>query len=288
MVLTNYYKSILLFFICLCLSLPSFAQKKGRYLVYFKDKKNSPYSFKQAEAFLSARSLQRRLKQEIQVNAQDLPVNPSYLKGIQDKNVKVQGASRWLNAALVEADESQLAGLESLDYVWKISDLLINRKAQEGSNMNTNIYKDPEGEPPSLSINDLPDYGKAKPQVQMLGADQMHKDGYRGQGMLIAVLDAGFIKVDELSFFRHLFENGRIKDAYDFVEYDNNPYHGSEHGLMVLSTIAAYKPGEIIGTAPEADFLLYRTEDSSTEFRIEEVNWLMAAERADSAGVDVI
>lgn len=288
MVLTNNYKSSLLLFICLCLTLPSFAQKKGRYLVYFKDKKNTPYSLSQAEAFLSARSLQRRRKQAIQVNGQDLPVNPSYIKAVQNLEVKVNGASRWLNAALVEAEANQLDKLKSLDFVWKISDLLIDRKAETGEDMDKSIYKDPAGEPPALSINDTPDYGKSLPQVQMLGADQMHQEGFRGKGMLIAVLDAGFVNVDDLSYFRHLFENGQIKDAYDFVEYDNDPYHGSDHGLMVLSTIAAYKPGEIIGTAPEASFLLYRTEDSSSEFRIEEINWLMAAERADSAGVDVI
>jgi serine protease AprX len=56
----------------------------------------------------------------------------------------------------------------------------------------------------------------------------------------------------------------------------------------VLSTMAAYEPGLMVGTAYKANYYLFRTEDAASEHNIEEVNWLLAAEYADSAGVDII
>jgi subtilisin family serine protease len=44
----------------------------------------------------------------------------------------------------------------------------------------------------------------------------------------------------------------------------------------------------LIGTASEADFMLLRSEDTGSEFMIEEDNWTAAAEFADSAGADII
>jgi hypothetical protein len=117
----------------------------------------------------------------------------------------------------------------------------------------------------------------------------MHRQGFKGKGMLVAVFDAGFENLPQLDAMRHLFVNGRILDTYNFVEDNGYVYgKGGDHGTKVLSTMAAYDPGKIIGTAPEASYLLYRTEDASSEYRIEEFNWLLAAERADSAGADVI
>ncbi|HDS07995.1 MAG TPA: T9SS type A sorting domain-containing protein, partial [Bacteroides sp.] len=65
-------------------------------------------------------------------------------------------------------------------------------------------------------------------------------------------------------------------------------YVESTHGTWVLSIIGANIPGKLVGTAPEADFLLLRSEDVESEWRVEEINWIVAAEFADSAGADVI
>jgi hypothetical protein len=91
-----------------------------------------------------------------------------------------------------------------------------------------------------------------------------------------------------LSAFSHLFQNEQLKGTYDFVLKQQDVYGADAHGTAVLSTIAAYAPGEMIGTAYAADYLLLRTEDAATEHTIEEINWLLAAEYADSAGADVI
>ena len=58
--------------------------------------------------------------------------------------------------------------------------------------------------------------------------------------------------------------------------------------MEVLSTMGANLPGQMIGTAPKANFWLLRSEDANSENIIEEYNWASAAEYADSVGADVI
>jgi len=57
---------------------------------------------------------------------------------------------------------------------------------------------------------------------------------------------------------------------------------------MTLSVMAANIEGQYTGVSHKANYLLYLTEDNLSEYRIEEYNWTFAAERADSAGADVI
>ncbi|MEM9981698.1 MAG: S8 family serine peptidase, partial [Bacteroidota bacterium] len=152
----------------------------------------------------------------------------------------------------------------------------------------TNEQKGDDGTRTGLVIEQMEDYGKSFGQVSMLGADEMHLSGHRGQGMVVAIFDAGFNNVDEIPAFKHLFKEQRILGTYDFVKHEESVFEDDDHGRMVLSCIAAYDRGQMIGTAPEASFYLFRTEDAYSEYRVEEYNWLVAAEKADSLGVDVI
>lgn len=264
-----------------------YGQAQNRYLVYLTDKKDSPYSIDKPEAFLSARSIARRKKQNIAIEEKDLPVNETYINQIKAQGAKVWYSSKWMNAVLIEADAENLAKVEALPFVKPQTLLLSTVRPMTRSRALENFPRT-DSEKKSLDITDFDDYGRSFAQIQMLGADVMHQQGYRGQGMIIAVLDDGFKNVDKVSFFRHLIENNQILGTYNFVENHNNVFDFGTHGPRVLSAIAAYKKGKIIGTAPEASFFLFRTEDASSEFRVEEANWLIAAERADSAGVDVI
>ena len=55
--------------------------------------------------------------------------------------------------------------------------------------------------------------------------------------------------------------------------------------MEVLSTMGANLPGQMVGTAPKANYLLLRSEDANSENIIEEYNWASAAEYADSAAL---
>ena len=131
-------------------------------------------------------------------------------------------------------------------------------------------------------------YGNALNQIQMLHGDKLHDLGFRGDGKIIAMLDAGFYRVDSMTAFDSLRAHNRIIATYDFVDHNSNVYDDHTHGSMCFSIIGANDPGNIVGTAPEASFLLYRSEDAATEKLIEEYNWATAAEAADSAGADII
>jgi len=133
-------------------------------------------------------------------------------------------------------------------------------------------------------------YGPSGNQVQMLKIDQLHNQGYTGKGMVVAVIDAGFNSADVMAVFDSLFDSGRLLGTRDFVQPGNNVFSPSlsVHGTMVLSTMAGNLPGQIIGTAPHASYYLFRTEDATAEYLMEEYYWVQAAEYADSLGVDVL
>jgi serine protease AprX len=112
--------------------------------------------------------------------------------------------------------------------------------------------------------------------------------GFRGEGIMIAVLDAGFNNADKVPALKAIFDEKRIVGTYDFVKKETSVYEDDSHGTSVLSCIGAFSEGSMIGTAPKASFLLLRSEDAPSEYIIEEANWLFAAEYADSVGVDLI
>jgi len=116
----------------------------------------------------------------------------------------------------------------------------------------------------------------------------LHDQGFTGQGITIAILDAGFYHVDQLPAFSYLWENGQILGTRDFVTSGSNLFDGHSHGMVVLSVMGGNLPGELIGTSPDADFWLLRSEDAGSEYLIEEDNWAAAAEFADSAGADIL
>jgi hypothetical protein len=282
------YRTI--FILCFACS-GAFSQTKT-YFIEFTDKNNSLFSLQNPSEFLSLRAIDRRIKQNITITTRDLPVNAAYVQAIRQAGANVWYTSRWMNGALIEADSTSLASLKTLPFVkqspsgnWQRVNARLTAtnkpvsKKQNASDKNARFSESPE---PVI------DYGFSANQITMIGADQMHKSGYTGKGMWIAVFDAGFRNADQVSSLQHVFANNRILGTYDFVDKETSVYEDDSHGLQVLSAMAAYKPGEIIGTAFEASYLLLRTEKSGSENRVEEINWLLAAEYADSVGVDVI
>lgn len=274
-----------------------------KHFIYLADKANSPYSIDKPSEFLSKRSLERRQKQNIKITTKDLPVNPTYITQIKNTGATVWYSSRWMNAVLIEASDATLAAVKKLSFIKNTTVLDNGRKREDGSKeikrkrrkrktrkkkRNKLASKESQRTTQEIVIDSDADYGNSLTQASIIGADIMHKEGYKGKGMWIAVLDAGFLNVNNLACFSHLFSNQQVGGTYDFVTNKTDVYSTGSHGTKVLSTIAAYQKGTLIGSAPEATYWLYRTEDTGSEYRIEEVYWLMAAERADSVGVDII
>lgn len=278
-------------FLCLAVMaqqpIDSEANSVKKHLIYFTDKEGTPYTIQSPQQFLSPKSIARRQRQNIPVIQRDLPVNPAYVAGLKAAGAALWYTSRWFNAAIVEASPEVLEQINNLPYVK--SERALNRTTQLNAarQLKQNVI---EAIPAvsSFTNNTTQDYGRSFHQANMLGVKEMHDAGFRGETMTIAVLDAGFPGVNTIPAFAHLYQDNRLKGTFDFVEKKTNVYGASSHGTAVLSTIAAYEPGVVIGTAYKANFLLLRTEDAASEHNIEEINWLLGAEYADSAGADVI
>ncbi|TAF95272.1 MAG: peptidase S8 [Cytophagia bacterium] len=267
--------------------------QNDRYLILLKDKVGSPYSVGQPSGFLSNRAIQRRQRQQIAIIERDLPVNPSYISQLAGTGARVLYSSRWLNAVLVQADTTIHKAIKQLacyKNTYRNGPLnatatypLVNAGVQ-GSEVLQN----------SLNITQLTqnqantNYGLAKKQVTMLGADVMHNQNYQGQGMWVGVFDSGFLNANNLRSFDSLFTQNRVITTYDFVDGNANVFDDDRHGTMVLSCMAANWPNVMVGTAPKASYALFRTETTASETPAEEAYWLFAAERADSLGIDVI
>jgi serine protease AprX len=276
------YKRILLLIFLIPFGL--FAQD-GHYMVFFKDKANTPFTVDQPSAFLSERSLARRAKSGASVSLQDLPVNPAYVKSIKDLNVLTYYTSKWMNALLVEARQSDMTTIAALPFVDSISFVAPAR------NLNSARVEDVENTKFRLNLSSIGQLFSSQNidnQLNMHGIKQMHENGFSGEGIIIGVFDDGFRGYADITSYNHLTQNNKILDTYDFAIHQTNVNVGFSHGVQVFSIIAANTPGLLVGAAPNADFVLFVTEDSRWETRLEEYNWLFAAERADSIGVDVI
>jgi hypothetical protein len=251
------------------------ASAQNRYIVHFKDKNSSPYSVSQPQQFLSSRAIARRIKQEIPVVEADIPVNPSYVQQLRTAGAKVFYSSRWMNCALVQASTTIASSLSALSFVDKVEYVAADPK-QQGGRIGWIKGRNQAGVAEAT-----------RAQLQMVGIDDMQSDDIYGKGVHVAFLDAGFDGVDTAAPFQHLFQDNRIIQVHDFVQNTKDVYRYDEHGTEVLSVIAA-SSGTYTGGAHQASFYLYVTEEGPTEYRVEEYNWLFAAERADSAGVDII
>jgi len=256
-----------------------------KFFVPFTDKSGTPFSIAQPDQYLSQRALQRRAAQSIQIDITDLPVDPSYVQQVAATGAAVLNRSKWFNGVTVLVnDANQLAAVDALPFTGVPTP--VTRLANGTST--PKLEPEPDGKTASGNGGGTTDYGLGFNQIDMLGGIPLHENGFRANGMLIAVLDAGFINVDNLPIFDSLRNENRIIATKDFVEGDLNVYGHHGHGTSVLSTMAGNIPGALVGTAPKANYILLRSEDGASENPIEEENWVAAAEFADSAGADLI
>jgi len=254
------------------------------YWVGFTDKNDSPWSLSMPEAYLSERAIQRRKDQNIPIDSLDLPVNSTYTMQVIQLGAKFIHSSKWLNGITVQA--------LSEDFAEHVHELPFVREVQMTKRASTtkravDKFAEPEAFRKMLEI-DTTMYGESAWQVAQLNGQFLHNQDFRGEGIHIAVLDAGFLHADRFSAFDSLWANGLILGTKDFVFDGQDFFETHYHGMSVLSIMGGNVPGKLIGTAPRASYWLIRTEDTGSEYLIEEDNWAAAAEFADSAGVDII
>jgi serine protease AprX len=251
------------------------AQIEDRYMVFYKDKAGSTFSVDQPQQFLSQKAITRRSNQNIAVTTQDFPPNAGYVSSIRGTGAYVLYTSRWFNASLVEATAAEVAAIQQLANVERVEFVAPGKTGTGGRTRSQSKFSMDSPAPATDQ------------QASMLGLDAMRADGLDGTGITIAVLDTGFPGVTSRPAFADMLQDDRIKDFYNFAFGYPHVFLGYDHGTQVLSILGA-ELETFKGAAPKADYLLYTTEYSATEYRVEEYYWAFAAERADSAGVDII
>jgi hypothetical protein len=261
-----------------------------KYWVQFTDKIGTPYSLDAPEEFLTDRAIQRRLAQGINFVENDLPVNPEYIEGVANTGASLLNVSKWMNGVSIQTTDSDvLDAIAALPYVAETRKMTTIESENNKSFFENEQYditvQDWDASKKSTSVFN---YGSAFTQINQINGIPLHEMGYRGEGMVVAILDGGFESVEVHPAFDSLWQNDQILGTKDFVHPGGSVFTESYHGTAVLSTIGANVPGQMIGTAPKASFWLLRTEYVYSENVIEEYNWVSAAEYADSVGVDVI
>lgn len=252
-----------------------------KFRLVLKDKGKSSHNLHKPETFLSEKAIQRRLKRNIAIDDSDLPISEDYLNQIEQIGCKIVSKSKWLNTVTIHCVDyflidkyKNLPFVQSTEKVWEGPRVNLAEKGK---------YKDIP-QKVSNHLNNHLDYGAATSNISINNGQVLHENGFKGAGIDIAIIDAGFLNLKD----NPAFKNVNIKGAKSFVYENDDPYAVDMHGIWVSSCIAVNQPGKYVGTAPEANYWLLRSEDQSSEQHVEEDYWVSAAEFADSVGVDII
>lgn len=270
-------------------ALPNFAQKTsetGMYMVSFKDKKGTEYTTDRPGEFLSDRALLRRAAHGTEITEEDLPLSSKYLARVMETGATLWLKSKWMNGVVVAAAGPQVKKLRKLNFVTDVE--LVAPVQYERTSLLPVVPNLDRPEPRADAVpTSARFYGYGWDNLTGMKGDSLHTWGFRGKGVLVGVFDGGFPSVNYKDFLGYN-EEAEVPANYDVVEQDDTALDGSTHGATVLSTMAANHPFFFIGTAPEARYVLFKTENGKGEHRLEEINYVVALELADSIGIDVV
>ena len=246
-----------------------------RVWIYFSDKDGS------APIFLSQKTIDRRAKNGIQNDNlwYDFTVPSKYIDQLSLLGIKVINKSRWLNAVSALCSKSDLIKVANLQFVDQIKPVVGYERSSS--------FEYPDISPNSRDF----DYGNALEQIEQINIHELHELGYTGSGVRILVMDTGF------SLTHNSLLGINVIDQWDVLKNDQETADETEeevavnqdyHGTAVLSTIASNAPGEFMGVAFDAEFLLAKTEDVSQEVQSEEDNYVAGLEWGEENGADVV
>lgn len=283
-------RSIPILFICLMLAGTCKCQYT-KYLIKFRHKGNNPFSISQPSSYLSQRAIDRRTKYSISIDSSDLPVTPAFIDSVRlSGDVTILNVSKWLNQISIEtSDAAALIKINTFPFVLNTNPIAAKNNFPSSNKFLENSHQDIliSGLAAKQQNADYFDYGYSGGQVRLHQGQFLHNHGFRGEGMQMAILDAGFYNYNILPTFDSIRNNHQILGTWDFVNREPSVSEDNAHGMNCFSTIGANMPGIFVGTAPKTSFYLFRTEDVNSEYPIEEHNLAAGAERADSLGVDI-
>jgi hypothetical protein len=267
--------------------LPAASVRPRPVWVYFKDKGPAAEAMALAAGTVNPRALARRAARGTHkgVTLEDAPMRHEYVAAVGGIAGRVRNVSRWLNAMSVEATAEQAAAIAALPFVAKVEP--VRRYGQRREPLQAPLAAAAAGADEWKKALVL-DYGTSLGQLEQIKVTRLHEFRLDGRGVIVAVLDSGF---DTLQ--HEAFATTSILATRDFVNGDADVSDAGDagegsHGTQTLSVLAGYRPGQLIGPAYAASFLLAKTENTASETPVEEDNWAAAVEWAESLGADVV
>ncbi len=274
-------KKLLLVFTILFIQ-QSFAQTQEAW-VFFADKENVAESIANPNLILTQEAIDRKNLQGTTIDERDVPVNENYITQIKNSSgITVRSKSKWMNCVHVKGSQSNIEALLDLSFVTDVEYADKSLNLFPGAPLENKFALEESSQ--RINYN----YGAAANQIEMLSGDYLHELDYTGEGMIVAVLDAGFPSIDTNPGFQKMRDENRILGTYDFEARTENVDGFSAHGFNTSSDIGGFLQDEFVGTAPQASFYFFVTEYAPSETPVEEAWWVEALERSDSLGVDVV
>ncbi|MBM3287937.1 MAG: hypothetical protein FJY88_11400, partial [Candidatus Eisenbacteria bacterium] len=231
-------------------------------------------------------------------DSRDRALTDRDLAPLRERGIPIRQRSRWFRAVSAVLTETQAAELRADPRVLSVRPVARLKRDRDGEAGDESeagsgraaARRDPRTTDPRALTG--ADYGAAWEQLEALGVPEMHKLGYSGRGVLVALFDTGFYKTHS-----SLSELDLVAER-DFLCGDGNVQHteGDEcgtrnadnHGTYAWSALGGFAPGIHIGAAYRASFALARTEDVDREVHLEEDHYIAALEWADSLGADIV
>ena len=236
---------------------------------------------------LSPVAQQMRVERGITIDSLDYAVSPIYLDSIETLGANILHTSRWFNGATVEANEQTIQSIKQCTFV---DTIYLTRTDEESSVIPPLSLRKRE-----VIIGERQEAkGEGLEQLAQLNLLPLHQAGYKGKDIRVGIADGGFYNADSLESLPHdqwLGYTDLTDDKEDIFGQTGN------HGSLCLTAIVAHKEisdGTLAGTftysgtATEASYYLFKTEEHATESPKEIDNWVAAIEMADSLGLHIV
>jgi len=251
--------------------------------VFFADKENVAESLSDPLLILTQEAIDRKELHGTIIDERDIPVTESYITEIKNaEGITVYAKSKWMNCVYVRGLIPDIDALLDFPFVLGIE------FADKSLNTAPFFRNTPNKFFAETHSKIVYDYGSALNQIEQLNGQVLHENDLTGNEIPIAFLDSAFPDVNTILGFSNLISEGRLLGTYDFVLRQEDATGVGSHGTRTLSTSAGFIENEFVGTAPQASYYLFRTEDATSENPVEEAYWVEALERADSLGVYVV
>ena len=235
---------------------------------------------------LSPTAIEMRETRGIAIDSLDYEVSPIYLDSLRALGATVMHTSRWINGATVETSYETIKTIEQCSF---IDTICLTRTNKDDFTI------------PSVSLSKrtvekevVTDELGSNGQINQLNLTPLHQLGFKGKGIRIGIADGGFYNADHLESLPKEQWLGYI----DFTDDKDDIFSQTgNHGSLCLSAIVAQKEfsdGTVVGTftysgtATDASYYLFKTEEYATESPKEIDNWVAAIEMADSLGLHIV